>query len=157
MPSLARMRHPALVDVAVGVDTPEHATSITAPSGMISKHKFPVSGTGASEEAEGAGDAENRLPPVARTTNLFRRGAPHAPRDSFSLSDRDQLHFAIAYCEANWYNRVASTVTDQAMGCDGAFGGHGRPCLDWLVRTRGQICSVHCSIAPPCEWRKQRT
>ena len=21
---------------------------------------------------------------------------------------------------------------------------------------RSQICNVHCSIAPPCEWRKQR-
>ena len=55
-------------------------------------------------------------------------------------------------------NRFASRYLPHAGSmigaCRDAFGGHGWPYLDWLVRTRGsQICNALCPIAPPCEWR----
>ena len=48
----------------------------------------------------------------------------------------------------------ANCFLTKLRGMTELSGGHGWPCLDWLVRTRGsQICNALCPIAPPCEWR----
>jgi hypothetical protein len=64
-----------------------------------------------------------------------------------------QLHFANASRKIIFWKLFLTKL----RGFDGALGGHGRPCLDWLVPTRGrQICNMQCTIAPPSVWRTER-
>jgi hypothetical protein len=46
---------------------------------------------------------------------------------------RSFLHFAIAFCKTNWHVALRKLLLTKLRGCDGVFGGHGRPSLDWLV------------------------